>query len=249
MPIFLDTGNLKEIEKYLKMGIIRGVTTNPTIMLKDGVTGGMKGVKQRGIEIARMISPLPLSLEVTTNEHQKMLDQAQELAALSSNVNVKITIHGPNGELQNLEVIHELEEKYNIRINVTAMMSAQQCFVAALAGATYVSLFGGRVNNMGYNACEEITKLRQLLDEFDLKAKIIIGSTREVLNIVEWLGAGAHIVTVTPNLLEGMIIHPYSKETVQMFLADAAKSEARLNEAIPNILKTDQISPGVKQNN
>jgi transaldolase len=231
MPIFLDTGNLKEIEKYLKMGIVRGVTTNPTILLKDGVTGGMKGVKSRTSEIARMIAPLPLSVEVTTNDPPRMLEQAQELAAMASNINVKITIHGPNGELQNLEVIHELETRHNIRINVTAMMSAQQCFVAALAGATYVSLFGGRVNNMGYNACEEITKLRELLDEFDLKAKIIIGSTREVLNIIEWLGAGAHIVTVTPNLLEGMIVHPYTKETVQMFLADAAKTETKINES------------------
>jgi transaldolase len=225
MPIFLDTGNLKEIEKYLKMGIIRGVTTNPTILLKDGVTGGMKGVKARSTEIARMIAPLPLSAEVTTNDPPKMLDQAQELAALAPNINVKITIHGPNGELQNLEVIHELEEKRDIRINVTAMMSAQQCLLAAMAGATYVSLFGGRVNNMGYNACEEISKLRQVLDDFDLKAKIIIGSTREVLNVIEWLGAGAHYVTVAPNLLEGMIVHPYTKETVQMFLADAAKAE------------------------
>jgi len=230
MPIFLDTGNLKEIEKYLKMGIIRGVTTNPTIMLKDGVTGGMKGIKQRGAGIARMIAPLPLSLEVTTNDPQKMLEQAQELAALSPNINVKITIHGPNGELQNLEVIHELERKRNIRINVTAMMSAQQCLLAAMAGATYVSIFGGRVNNMGYNVCEEITKLRRALNEFQLPSKIIVGSTREVLNIIEWLVAGAHLVTVTPNLLEGMIVHPYSKETIQMFLADAAKAEAKINE-------------------
>ena len=228
MPIFLDTGNLKEIEKYLKMGIIRGVTTNPTILLKDGVTGGMKGVKARSVEIAKMIAPLPLSVEVTTNDPPKMLQQAQELAALAPNINVKITIHGPNGELQNLEVILELEEKRNIRINVTAMMSAQQCLLAAMAGATYVSLFGGRVNNMGYNACEEISKLRQVLDDFNLKAKIIIGSTREVLNVIEWLGAGAHYVTVAPNLLEGMIVHPYTKETVQMFLADAAKTEEKL---------------------
>lgn len=228
MPIFLDTGNIKEIEKYLKMGIIRGVTTNPTIMLRDGVTGGLKGVKQRSTEIAKLIAPLPLSVEVTTNDPQKMIEQAQDLAALASNINVKITIHGPDGELENLEVVHELEVKRNIRVNVTAMMSAQQCLLAAMTGATYVSIFGGRVNNMGYNVCEEITKLRQLLDEFNFKAKIIVGSTREVLNIIEWLGAGAHLVTVTPNLLEGMIVHPYSKETVQMFLADAAKIEAKL---------------------
>ena len=226
MPIFLDTGNIKGIEKFLKMGIIRGVTTNPTILLKEGVTGGLKGVEVRTAEIARLITPLPLSVEVTTNDPNKMLKQAQELAAIAGNINVKITIHGPNGELDNLEVVHELEGKHDIRINVTAMMSAQQGLLAAMAGATYVSLFGGRVNNMGYNACEEITKLRNVLDDFDLKAKIIVGSTREVLNVIEWLGAGAHFVTVMPSLLEGMIVHSYSKETVQMFLADAAKAEA-----------------------
>lgn len=227
MPILLDSGNIVEIERFIKMGIIRGVTTNPTILLKEGVTGGMKGLKAKSAEIARMIAPLPLSVEVITNDPPEMIKQAKELAGLANNINVKITIHGPNGELDNLEVIRDLEEKHNIHVNVTAMMSAQQCLLAAMAGATYVSLFGGRVNNMGYNACGEIEKLRKVLDVFQLKAKIIIGSTREVLNVIEWLGAGAHYVTVAPSLLEGMIVHPYSKETVRMFLTDAAKCEAK----------------------
>ena len=88
MPIFLDSGNLKEIEKYLKMGIIRGVTTNPTILLNDGVTGGMKGIKARSVEIARLINPLPLSVEVTTNDPLLMRSQAQELAAIALNINI-----------------------------------------------------------------------------------------------------------------------------------------------------------------
>jgi transaldolase len=122
-------------------------------------------------------------------------------------------------------VIHELETKHHVHVNVTAMMSAQQCFLAAMAGATYVSLFGGRVNNMGYNCMGEIEILRDLLDDFDLPAKIIIGSTREVLNVVEWLHAGAHIVTVMPDLLKGMLVHPYSKETVKQFLDDSKKAK------------------------
>ncbi|MBT6112692.1 MAG: transaldolase [Candidatus Marinimicrobia bacterium] len=225
MAIFIDTGKIEEIQKYHEMGIIRGVTTNPTILVKDGVTGGMAGVKKRSIEIAKLIDPLPLSVEVTSNDTQKMLDQAVEFSQWAKNINVKITIHGPNGELDNLKVIHELETKHDIRINVTAMMSVQQCFLAAMAGATYVSIFGGRVNNMGYDSREEIRKLRDLLDDFELDSKIIVGSTREVLNIAEWLHAGAHIVTCSPKLIEGMIIHPYSKETVQMFLDDGAKFE------------------------
>lgn len=225
MAIFIDTGRIEEITKYHKMGIIRGVTTNPTIMLKEGVIGGINGIKKRSIEIAELINPLPLSVEVTSNEPDKMVDQALEFCGWADNINVKITIHGPEGELENLEVIHELETKRDIRINVTAMMSSQQCFLAAMAGATYVSIFGGRVNNMGYNACDEISRLRRLLDSFELSSKIIVGSTREVLNIIEWLDAGAHIVTVSPNLIGGMLIHPYSKETVKMFLNDGAKFE------------------------
>jgi transaldolase len=228
MAIFLDTGKISDVEKFMKMGIIRGVTTNPTILFKDGVKGGKKGIKERSIEIAKIISPYPLSVEVTSNDYQEMLDQALEYSSWANNIIVKITIHGPNGETENLIVIHELANRHKIIINATAMMSAQQCLLAAMAGASYVSIFGGRVNNMGYNVCDEIRKLRKVLDLQGLKAKIIIGSTREILNVIEWLEAGADIVTVVPNVLEGMIVHPYSKETVQMFLSDAAKTNELL---------------------
>jgi len=225
MAIFLDTGNVEEVEKFMEMGIIRGVTTNPTILLKSGLKGGKDAIKSRAVEIANRIKPYPLSVEVTTNDPQDMLEQAKELADWAENINIKVPIHGPEGELDNLKVVHELEAQHDVRINVTAMMSAQQCLLAALAGASFVSLFAGRVNNMGYNACIEIKKLRKVLDDFGLKAKIIIGSTREILNVIEWLEAGAHIVTVVPNFIEGMIVHPYSKDTVKQFLDDAKKSE------------------------
>ena len=236
MAIFLDTSKIYEIEKYHRMGIIRGVTTNPSIMLKDGITGGLKGVKQQTVKIAQLIAPYPISVEVTTNDPKGMVTQAREFAQWADNVVVKITIHGPNGELDNMEVIHDLEAKYDVRVNVTAMMSAQQCLLAAMAGASYVSIFGGRVNNMGYNVNEEIAKLRNILESQELKANIIVGSTREVLNIIEWLEAGAHIVTTVPNLLEGMIVHPYSKETVKMFLDDARKAELSMKKARNGVL-------------
>ena len=230
MPIFLDSSKLSEVEPFARMGIIRGVTTNPTIMLKDGVTGGMAGIEQRAKALAALVHPLPVSVEVTTNDPDAMIRQALMFSTWADNINVKITIHGPAGELENMAVIHELEQKHDVRVNVTAMMSAQQCFLAALAGATYVSIFGGRVNNMGYNVVSEISRLRGLLDRHDLKARIIVGSTREVLNVVEWLEAGAHIVTTVPELLRGMLVHPYSKETVQMFLRDAQAVEKVLGE-------------------
>lgn len=229
MPIFLDTGNLREIERFHRLGIIRGVTTNPTILLKEGVAGGLAGLEVRARQIAELIHPLPLSVEVTSNDPEEALAQARLFADWADNMVVKIPIHGPEGELRNLELIHEIETRHHIRVNATAMMSAQQCFLAALAGASYVSLFGGRVNNMGYNAVAEIARLRKLLDRFELPAQMIIGSTREVLNVLEWLEAGAHIVTAVPEILRGMIVHPYTKETVQQFLRDAAAAEAAFN--------------------
>ena len=234
MPIFLDSSELDVIAKFHRMGIIRGVTTNPTVFLKEGVAG-LARVEDRAKAIARLIAPLPLSVEVTTNDRSEALAQAKRFSSWAPNINVKVTIHGPEGELENVELIHELETVHDIRVNVTAMMSAQQCLLAALAGATYVSIFGGRVNNMGYNVVSEINRLRRLLDAFALPARIIVGSTREVLNVVEWLDAGAHIVTVTPALVGGMLVHPYSKETVQMFLRDAAAGAAleRSREAKP----------------
>lgn len=226
-PIFIDTGNIDELKKYLKMGLCHGVTTNPTILIKDGVTGGPDAIKQRMLEIAELISPYELSVELTKNNSAaEMIEEALNIVAWGAkNINIKVPIHGPNGELDNLEVIHELETKHNIKVNCTAIMSPQQGLLAALAGASYVSLFCGRINNMGYDSREEVTKLRKLLDKYELKAKIISASTREAINITDWILAGSHIVTVIPQFISTMLVHPYSKETVQMFLDDAKKNQ------------------------
>ena len=215
--IFLDSSDVKEISNFHQMGIISGVTTNPTIMVKDGV----KDFKARSIEIAELVDPLPVSVEVLSNNPDEMIHQALEFSSWAPNINVKIPIHGPNGEMDNLRFVSTLEDAMDVRVNVTAMMSVQQAFLAAQAGATYVSLFGGRINNMGYPSTEEIKKLRILLTEFGLDSKIIVGSVREAMNVMQWLISGAHIVTVPPEFIETMIVHPYSKETVQMFLDDA----------------------------
>ncbi len=223
--IFLDSGDVSEIKKFQAMGIIRGVTTNPSILVKQGIKGGLPGVHVHCIQIAKLIDPLPLSVEVTNNDPDGMKSQALEFSKWAANINLKIPIHGPNGELENLKLVHELESFHKVRVNVTAMMNVQQCFLAAMAGATYVSLFGGRINDMGYDSCKEISRLRHLLDEFKLPAQIIVGSCREALNIMEWFEAGAHIVTAPPKFLETLIIHPHSKETVSQFVKDGARLE------------------------
>ncbi len=225
--IFLDTGNLSIVTQYHRLGILRGVTTNPTILVKEGIAPGWNAIQRHCAAIARIVRPLPVSVEVTTNEPKEMLAQARLFAGWAKNINVKIPIHGPEGGTDNLQLIHQLETRHDIRVNVTATMSAQQCLLAAMAGATYASLFGGRVNNMGYDACQEVRRVRHLFDAFGLSTKLIVGSTRESLNIIEWFEAGADIVTVAPQLLEVMLVHPYTKETVQMFLKDGLRLHRR----------------------
>lgn len=218
MSIFLDTSNAEEIEHYNKDGIIRGVTTNPSIILKNGL-GRFSDLKEWAKHISSLINPLPLSIEVTSNNKEDIIRQSEEYASWAKNINVKVTIHDEEGQ-SNLQTINHLENS-GISVNVTAMMSAQQCFLAALAGASYVSIFGGRVNNMGYNSVDEVSKLYELLVKSQLDSKIIVGSVRESMNITDWLIAGADIVTVPPSFLETMIVHPYTKETVKQFMDDS----------------------------
>ncbi len=225
-PLFIDTSDPDVIETYLKMGIISGVTTNPTIIVKEKFAANEKEAEKHQIRLAKLIDPLPISLEVTTNDPDGMIEQAKHLVELGDNVVVKIPVHGPKGELHNFEIINRLS-KMGIRINCTAIMSPIQGLMAALAGADYVSMFGGRLANVGHEAANEYSKLRELLDMHAPDAKIIAASTREAYNVTEWLLAGCDIVTVVPDLMKIFLVHPYTKETVQMFLDDGAKLKAQ----------------------
>jgi len=225
-PLFIDTSDPEVIETFLKMGIISGVTTNPTIMFKEKFATDEAEVKKHSLRLAKLIDPFPLSLEVTSNDPKEMVRQAKELASWAKNVVVKVPVHGPKGELYYLEVINNLSDA-GIKINCTAIMSPIQGLMAALAGASYVSLFGGRVANIGHDATNEFQKLRTLLDMHIPGAKIIAASSREAYNITEWLLAGCDIVTVVPDLLKAFLVHPYTKETVQMFLDDGAKLKGK----------------------
>jgi transaldolase len=146
--LFLDTGKLDLIERYLKLGIIHGVTTNPTIMKKDGITGGFNAIKKRSIEIASLINPLPLSVEAASPEgnKQELISQALEFSGWADNINIKIPFTDQNGN-PNTDVI-ALLSKQGIEVNATAMMSVSQCLIAANAGASFVSIFSGRIANM-----------------------------------------------------------------------------------------------------
>ena len=217
MKIFVDSANVKEIEKWLNYGIIDGVTTNPSIMLKDGGYN----LEERIRTLAKLIDPLPLSAEVTTNDIKEMIEQGKQLASLAHNVVVKIPVENEFG-VPCFGVIGQLE-KSGIKVNATAILSFAQIMLAAKAGATYLSLFAGRIADEGGNSGEVIGETVKWLEHWGFQNRLIVGSIRSVGDAVNAALAGAHIITVPPQYLVKMADHKYTRETVREFIADAQK--------------------------
>jgi transaldolase len=224
MEIFLDSANSREIARWLREGLIDGVTTNPSIMLKDGVYDMERGAKA----IAEQVHPRPLSVEVTTNDHAEMARQARTIAAWADNIVVKIPVINESG-VSSLGVVKMLEDS-GVRVNVTACLSYGQAIMAAKVGATYVSIFAGRVSDEGNDVPRLIRGTAEWLKRWNFKAKIIVGSIRRTYDVQEASEAGAHVVTVPSQFLAKLLDHRYSRETVRGFNADAAEALARMNE-------------------
>ena len=224
MEIFLDSANLEEIRRWLELGLLDGVTTNPSVMLKDG---GFD-MERRAKEIAELIQPRPISVEVTTNDWAEMIQQAYTFAAWAPNVVVKIPVINEYGE-PCYGVVRRLEEE-GIRVNMTACLSFGQTTLGAKVGATYVSIFAGRVADEGHNAAALISQVVEWLRLWRYPSKVIVGSIREASNIQEAAQAGAHIITTPPQFLQKYIDHKYSRDTVRGFNEDARKALAKMEE-------------------
>lgn len=224
MEIFLDTASLEEIERWLDCGVLDGVTTNPSIMLKDGGYD----LQQRAVEIARLVAPRPVSVEVTSNDLDEMVRQARIYAEWAPNIVVKIPVINEFGR-PCLGVVRRLERE-GVRVNMTACLSYGQALLAAKAGATYVSIFGGRVSDEGGDAPGLIHSVRDWLDLWGVPSKIIVGSIRSPIDIQSAAQAGAHVITVPPPILDKFIDHRYSRDTVRGFNDDAAKALSRMEE-------------------
>ena len=218
MELFVDSANIREIEKWLEMGVIDGVTTNPSIMFKDGVYDAEAGAK----EIAALVHPRPVSVEVTTNDLDEMLAQAQRFASWASNIVVKIPQINQDG-VPCYGVIRQLETE-GIKVNATVAMSLGQVILATKAGATYISIFAGRVADEGGNAPDVIMNSVDWLERWEYKSKIIVGSIRSVADVLSAAMAGAHIITIPPQFLTRMADHKFTRATVEQFITDAKKT-------------------------
>jgi transaldolase len=218
MEIFLDSANLSEIQKWTDMGVIDGVTTNPSIMLKDGAYN----IETRAREIAKIVFPHSLSVEVTTNDLSEMLSQARHFSSWAQNIVIKIPQINQDG-VPCYGVIKQLEEA-GIKVNATAALSIGQVMLAAKAGATYISIFAGRISDEGGDAAGVIADAVDWLERWDYKSKVLVGSIRSVGDAISAALAGAHIVTIPPAMLTKMADHHYTRETVKQFITDAKKA-------------------------
>jgi transaldolase len=206
--IFLDTASATEIREFLSMGIGDGVTTNQKIFLSEGNVD----FKRRVLEICSMIESWPVSVETTTHTYEDLVEEAREYAGWHRNVVVKVAMMKDG---MGLKVVKKLHDE-GIRTNMTVMVTFNQLYLAAKAGATYVSLFFNRARDAGLDPVKTIREVMPVLER-DTESKLICGSIRKPEDVEEIVSAGAHIATITPKVLQAMPFHPKTEETIKEF--------------------------------
>lgn len=211
MQIFLDTANIDDIRRGAAMGVVDGVTTNPTLVAREGVD-----YRARILEICSVVDG-PISAECISMEVEALVEEARRVAAWHPNVVVKI----PMSET-GLAAIKRVSAE-GIRVNTTLIFSANQALLAAKAGAAFVSPFVGRLNDAGHDGMEVIREIVQVFDTYEIDCEIIAASIRGPRDVTEAALAGSHIATVPPAVLAQMVNHPLTDKGIEIFLADAKK--------------------------
>jgi transaldolase len=209
MKIFLDTANVKEIREAHSWGILDGVTTNPTLVAKEG-----RDFHEAVREICAVVAPGPVSAEVTGLEAAAMIREGRELAKLASNVVVKVPI-----TKDGLKAIKALSSE-GIRINTTLVFSPPQALLAAKAGAAYVSPFLGRLDDIGHIGMDLVRQIRTIFDNYGMTCEILAASIRNPVHVIEAAEAGADVATMPFGVLEGLLKHPLTDIGIQRFLKD-----------------------------
>ena len=214
MRLFLDTANIEQIREGVKMGIISGVTTNPTLMAKEqGVS-----YRDRVVEICETVNG-PVSAECPARDVDGLTSEAREIALWHPNVVVKIPI-----DETGLEATSILS-KEGIKINMTLIFSANQALLAATAGATFVSPFVGRLDDAGQDGMEVVQESVDIFDQYHLPAQVLAASLRHPRHVIDAARIGAQIATLPFSLLKAMVKHPLTDVGIERFLADSQAYE------------------------
>ncbi len=213
MKIFLDSANLESIRKFNDMGLLDGITTNPSLMSKEG--GNPKDVMQ---EITKIIKG-DVSLEVVSTEYSEMIEEGKRLRQYGKNVVVKVPMTSDG-----LKACKSLSSE-GIPVNVTLVFSPNQALLAAKSGAKYVSPFIGRLDDVGQDGMKLIKDIKEIFDNYkdDFKTQILVASIRHPLHVIDAAKIGAHVVTLPPNVLDKMLQHPLTTIGLENFLSDWKK--------------------------
>jgi transaldolase len=211
MKIFLDTANLASIKMYNDMGLLDGITTNPSLLAKEG------GDPQKTMEEIVRIVKGDVSLEVVSTEYSGMLEEAHRLKKYGGNVVIKVPMTADG-----LKACKSLS-KEGVSVNVTLVFSSNQAVLAAKAGAKYVSPFIGRLDDIGQDGMALIAEIKQIFSNYDFKTQVLVASVRHPMHVVEAGKIGADVVTLPPDVLGKMLKHPLTDIGLKNFLADWEK--------------------------
>ena len=215
MKFFLDTANLDEIRQAAALGLADGVTTNPTLIAKEGNVD----YKQHIAEICKLVSG-PVSAETTSDDRDEMLKQGREYVKIAPNVVIKVPL-----TTAGLEATRIFDQE-GIKVNVTLCFSSAQAICAAKAGASFISPFLGRLDDIGDNGLRLLEEIIEIYDQYDWKTEVLAASLRHPIHVIEAARMGSDIATMPFKVFQQLLKHPLTEKGQETFLADSKKASA-----------------------
>ena len=217
MKLFVDTGDVEEVRQAADWGILDGVTTNPTLIAKSG-----KGFKETVLKICELVPNGDISAEVVATNYDDMLKEALEIASWHPQILVKVPLIEPG-----VKLISTLVER-DIRVNVTLVFSVSQALLAAKAGATYISNFVGRVDDMSGDGMEAVQDTVRMVQDYGFESEVLVASVRHPLHVVQSIQAGAHVATMPFKIMQMLFKHPLTDIGLKRFLEDWDKAGLKI---------------------
>jgi transaldolase len=209
MKLFVDTGDVEEVRKAAEWGILDGVTTNPTLIAKSG-----KGFRETVLKICDLVPGGAISAEVVATDYDEMLREALEIASWHPQIVVKVPLIEPG-----VRLVKTLSDR-GIRTNVTLVFSVSQALMAAKAGATYISNFVGRVDDMSDDGMDAVADTVAMVSNYGFSSEVLVASVRHPLHVVQSINAGAHVATMPFKIMQMLFKHPLTDSGLQRFLDD-----------------------------
>lgn len=213
MKLFVDTGDVEEVKQAAEWGIVDGVTTNPSLIAKSG-----KGFKETVLKICDLLPGGEISAEVVATDYDTMLKEALEIASWHEQIVVKVPLIEPG-----ISLVKTLSDK-GIRTNVTLVFSVSQALLAAKAGATFISNFVGRVDDISDDGMDAVAATVAMVDTYGFASEVLVASVRHPLHVVQAVQAGAHIATMPMKIMQMLFKHPLTDIGLERFLADWNKA-------------------------